>query len=122
MARTATKPKTALSNDREALAEELLRIERKQADDNARKKEIKSELIAHAGNEGHSLKIEIAGLGVVKVSPAHGAEAKGMEPVVQAAFLEASEKEREKVIAKGFIKMEVVYGKPYYGAVTPDLY
>jgi hypothetical protein len=122
MARIATKPKPGLANDREALAEELLRIERKQADDNARKREIKSELIAHAGNEGHSLKIEIAGLGVVKVSPAHGAEPKGMEPVVQAAFLEASEKERDKVIAKGFIKMEVAYSRPYYGSVTPDLY
>lgn len=121
MPKAATKTRPT-ANDRTALAEELLRIEKKQESENARKKEIKAELIAHAGNEGHSIKIDIPGLGVVKVSPSHPAEARGIEPAVQAAFLTASEKEREKVIAKGFIKMEVVYGKPYYGSVTSDLY
>lgn len=123
MPKAATKTRPT-ANDRTALAEELLRIKKRQADagETAREKEIKAQLIAHAGNEGHSLKIEIPELGVVKVSPSHPAEAKGLEPVVQAAFLTASEKEREKVIAKGFIKMDVVYGKPYYGSVTSDLY
>lgn len=117
---TAARKPDRKGHNIEALAAELLKIERKIAPERARMEEIKSELRKDAKE---NFKIEVDGLGVVKVSAPHEPEFKGIMPTANIQnILAADEKERQKLLDKGWIEMVPTYGRPFYGSVTLDLF
>ena len=108
---------------RQSLCDELVGIHKKHAATFDRVDAIKSELKQLATDAGESFKISIAGKGEVNVSGSKKGAYKGDLPILQSdAWLGLTEKQREKHIETGLIKIEAQFGGDYYGAVKVKLF
>ncbi|MGH6875923.1 MAG: hypothetical protein ACREHV_00950 [Rhizomicrobium sp.] len=106
--------------DRDALCRELLNLHRQHADDFARIKEIKSELLAGATEND---KITVKDVGVVKISAPKPKECTGVAPELKIeAFLGLEPRERKDLIKRGLVIEAEQWKGAYYGAVTPELF
>jgi len=109
--------------DTAALCTELLKLAKKTEAEDARKREIKSELLKAAGEAGENLKIVIDRLGVVKVSAPKPKECTGTAPeIVVEAFLRLPPGDRKSLMAQGLVKEVEQWKGAYYGSVTPELF
>ncbi len=109
--------------DTDALCTELLKLTAKTEADDARKKEIKTELLRVAGENGDNLKIVIDKLGVVKVSAPRPKECTGVAPeVVVDTFLRLPDRERKDLIKRGIVIEAQQWKDAYYGSVRPELF
>lgn len=109
--------------DTDALCTELLKLTRKTEADDARKKEIKTELLRVAGESGENMKIIIEKLGLVKVSAPRPKECTGVAPeVVVEVFLALPEREQDRLKERGIVKIAEQWKNAYYGSVTPELF
>ena len=114
---------TKSHNERRALADELLGLHRKHGNDFARMEDLKRALREIATADGENFKEEFAGEGAVKVSGGKEGKFKGIVPEVDAEkFLALSERRRATLVEAGIVKMNSVYGRPYYGSVTVDVF
>jgi hypothetical protein len=120
--RTRDRPMPTVTSRRDDLSRELLVLELEIGPKKARQEEIKSELKKDAKDVGKSLKIEVEGLGVVKVAPPHAGEFKGIFPVPKVDEILAARSEKDKKLMERWIDMVATYGSPYYGSVTVEPY
>jgi hypothetical protein len=111
-----------VTSRREDLSRELLSIETEIAPKKARQEEIKSELKQDAKDAGEPFKLEIEGLGVVKVAPPAEAQFKGIFPVPKIKEILAATKEADKKQIARWVDMVATYGSPFYGRVEVELY
>ena len=110
----------------EAMAEELISAEVKLAkvagDVVARIEEIKAEM-RKVCPKGGKYKWTFPNKGEVELAGAADAKFKGMVPEVTiATWLALPEKRREKLKTEGIVADAAVYGKPFYGRVSPKLF
>jgi hypothetical protein len=106
--------------DREALCRELLTLCKRNAEDDARRNEIKAEL---KGDADENYKIKIPGLGVVKVSAPKDKSCTGTAPeIVVEAFLALPNGQKEKLLERGVVKIAEQWTGTYYGSVTAELF
>lgn len=118
MAGTATASKIDTATTR--LCGELARIEAKSAADDARAKEIKKELL---GKHGENFQVTIPGVGVVKLSAKRDKECTGKSYELDvSAFLQASQKDQDRLTEKGYVREVEVWKGAYYGSVSVDLF
>lgn len=102
------------------LCAELAKLEAKTADDDARKKEIKKDLL---GRHAENFQVTIAGLGVVKLSAKRPKECTGTAPeIVVEAFLGLPEKRRDLLVEQGVVKIAEQWKGAYYGSVSVELF
>jgi hypothetical protein len=106
--------------DREVLCRELLTLHKEHADDFARIKAIKSDLLAAAEEND---KIKVAGLGVVKISAPKPKQCAGVAPELKIeAFLGLEPRERKDLLKRGLVAEVEQWKGAYYGSVTPELF
>jgi hypothetical protein len=105
---------------RAQLCEELAKLHKKHAAAFAREKEIKKTLTTSATE---NFQETIPGVGVVKVSSPRPKECTGIAPeIVVDVFLARPERERDKLIERGIVRMVEQWKGAYYGAVTVELF
>jgi hypothetical protein len=113
----------AKNTDTEELSRELLNLRKKHCDAFAREKEIKSLLIAAAGDAGENLKITVNGLGVVKVSAPKDKRCTGVAPELKIeAYLALEPRERKDLLKRGIVADVEQWSGAYYGSVTAELF
>jgi hypothetical protein len=115
-------PMPTVTSRREEIAAELLAIEIEIAPKRARQEEIKSELKQDAKDAGEPFKVEIEGLGVVRVAPPAEAQFKGIFPVPKIKEILAATKEADKKQIARWVDMVATYGSPFYGRVEVEPY
>lgn len=109
--------------NRKALCEELLDIERKLAPSYARMEAIGIELKKIATDSCASFKDEFAGKGSVSVAPATTAEFKGDVPQIQTeAWQKLKPAERKQLEKTGLVKVTPQWSKASNGRVTVKLF
>ena len=111
----------ARPNSRAALCRELLDIEREHREVFARIDAIKADLKRIAAAEG-SFREDFPGLGHVSVSPEKPKTYKGDLPVLSGdAWLALKQKQRDRLVADGLVRIEPQYTGAYYGRVDAKL-
>ena len=111
------------SNERRALAHELLGLERKHGKDFARMEDIKRALREIATDEGENFKEEFAGEGVVKVAGRKPGKLKGIMPELAAEkFLSLTERRRKTLQDAGLVIMAQQFSGTFYGSVTTEVF
>lgn len=114
---------TKAEPERRKLAQELLGLERKHKSMFARYDGIKARLRELATEAGESFQEMFANRGAVKVSAGHSGKFKGTFPLVQEkAYFDLSDERRKKLDDDGIVKMVPVYGGPYAGSVTVNIF
>lgn len=109
--------------ERRSIAEELLGIEQRHAPLFSRMKGLKKSLIAIATAGGENFQELFGKIGVVRVNRAKPSEVKGEVPDLDAAaFLALTDRDRQRLIDKGVVKMVESKTGAYYGGVTVDLF
>jgi hypothetical protein len=118
------KPKVdAVTSERRTLADELATLERDHEQAFARAGELRAALRKIATEGGASFQELIEGVGLVKVSPGHAGKFKGTFPTVHVKpYLALPEAKRKKLADDGIITMEPLYGGPYAGSTTVELF
>ena len=85
-------------------------------------KELKERLKTLATVADSSFRETFAGRGEVKVRPASDGDFKGLLPVLDPElFLASDEAEQERLKASGIVRIDPVYGRGSYAAVTVTL-
>lgn len=106
--------------DREALCEELLKLQKKHEADFTRIKEIKSDLLAGATE---NCKVTVDRLGTVKISAPKPKECTGVAPELKIeAFLALDARERKDLMKRGLVAEVEQWKGAYYGSVTAELF
>lgn len=106
--------------DTDALCRELLALCRKNAEDDARRDEIKAELKKGAVE---NFQVTVAGLGKVKVSAPQPKRCTGTAPeVVVESFLALPQREQDRLTERGIVRIAQQWKNAYYGSVTPELF
>jgi hypothetical protein len=112
-------PKPKILEQRRALADELLGINRELAGDYARMAQIEAELKQLATDAGASFKEDFGALGYVSASGAVAGEFKGAVPVIQTEpWLALKPAERKQLVKTGLVKIESLFGRASSGRVT----
>jgi hypothetical protein len=107
---------------RRLIAERLLRLEKKVADDLLKIDEEKDALRALSEEAKAGFNIEIAGLGTVEVKAGRAAEVTGTSPqLVVAAFLNLTEGRKKKLVEDGLVEIVDVVKKGAKPSVTVRL-
>lgn len=108
---------------RRALADELLALHRRLAEDFACMSALEAELKKIATDADESFTETFPKLGDVKVAPGCAAEFKGDAPVIQTeAWLALKVGEKKKHVASGLIKIEPQWGRASSGRVTVKVF
>lgn len=109
-------------SERRALAMELLDLSAKIRPEAERISEVKERLKTLASLSGSSFRETVAGKGEVKVRPASDGSFKGLLPVLDPElFLASDEAEQERLKTSGIVRIDPVYGRGSYAAVTVTL-
>jgi hypothetical protein len=108
---------------RRALVEEGLRLLKIFQPHEPRYDEICALLKQDAKEAEQKLKVIVAGLGEMSISPPKGRHCEGTEPkLVIDVFLNSPKRERERLIEKGLVVIVEQWKDAYGGRVTPKLY
>lgn len=107
---------------RRLIAERLLRLEKKVADDLLKIDEEKDALRALSEEAKAGFNIEIPGLGTVEVKAGRPAEVTGTSPaLIVAAFLRLTKGRREKLVKDGLVEIVDVVKRAAKPSVTVRL-
>lgn len=111
-----------MAQGRRALAQKLLTLQRKVADDLTAIDDCKEALRDISADTGESFTEEVEGLGAIEVKAGREAQLKGTCPeLVIEAYLKASPRKQAQLFEDGFVKIAEVWSKAARPSVTVRL-